>query len=76
MALGNSGLLDLILGGLPVKPSSQPELKDNTISIKYTEAEFRNLLMSMIKDENSKRFASLIEFKMHEGYLEMQIRLR
>ena len=70
-----SGLMDMILGSLPIRPSSKPEIKDNKISIKFTEAEFKQLLENLAKDDNSKRIIGMIDIKMNNGYMELILNL-
>jgi len=70
-----SGLMDMILGSLPFKPSTQPEIRGKDLVIRFTEAEFKQLLENLAKDDNNRRILSMIDIKLNNGYMELILKL-
>jgi len=66
-----SGLLGNLLSAFPVQLSNKPELKNDTIEIKITAQELRDLLFSKV----DPRYQSMISIEIRDNAIVLKLKL-
>jgi len=66
-----SGLLGNLLSAFPVQLSNKPELKNDTVEIKITAQELRDLLFSKV----DPRYQSMISIEIRDNAIVLKLKL-
>jgi hypothetical protein len=66
-----SGLLGNLLSAFPVQLSNKPELKNDTVEIKITAQELRDLLFSKV----DPRYQSMISIEIRDNAIILKLKL-
>jgi len=66
-----SGLLGNLLSAFPVQLSNKPELKNDTVEIKITAQELRDLLFSKV----DPRYQSMISIEIRDNTIVLKLKL-
>ena len=66
-----SGLLGDLLSAFPVQLSNKPELKNDTVEIKITAQELRDLLFSKV----DPRYQSMISIEIRDNAIVLKLKL-
>ena len=66
-----SGLLGNLLNAFPVQLSNKPELKNDTVEIKITAQELRDLLFSKV----DPRYQSMISIEIRDNAIVLKLKL-
>ncbi|MGC9113284.1 hypothetical protein [Acidilobus sp.] len=66
-----SSLIDLLMAGFPVKPSNPPKLNNNSIELRLTESELKQLLFSRV----DPKYQGLIDLKIENGAIVITFKL-
>jgi len=66
-----SGLLGNLLSAFPVQLSNKPELKNDTVEIKITAQELRDLLFSRV----DPRYQSMISIEIRDNAIVLKLKL-